>query len=526
GATSSDVLATTLQGEFALQGGEDRQAAAKYLQAASGSSDPALAKRAAEIALIVHEDALAERSLARWRQLDPKSDDLAADTALLALRKGDRAGARSDLLAMLNAGGDGWKRVIGVLASATDKPTSTLVADDLFAQGHWPADIDAWLAFGELSRRLGDPALTQRVVGDVVRRFPREPRAWLLESARLSEHGDRAAAIQAVDHALSLGGGDAHVRDLAAAAYVQLDDLKTAAATMAKGTQDDTSYIARAAYLAKAEDSAGLAALYAEVKTQSSTHDDERSLLLGQLAEYLKRYDEALAWYRGVTDGAAHDDAQNRVAIVLEARGDLAGALAILRAQHSDATSSMDAQVDSFRIEAEFLARHARKDEALAAFDRGLAFFDGDQDLLYGRALLLEDMDRVAEAEADLRVIVTADPTNADALNALGYTLADRTDRYAEAQALIEKALQLQPDSPAFLDSLGWVQHRLGRDVEALHNLRRAFALLKDPEIAAHLGEVLWLGGDKDGARAVWKQGIALDKDNRAMQRMMQTYKP
>ena len=325
---------------------------------------------------------------------------------------------------------------------------------------------------------------------------------------------------------MSLGGGDTHVRDLAAAAYARLGDPKTAAATVAKGAQDDTSYISRAAYLAKAEDSAGLAALYAEVKAQSSTPDAERGLLLGQLAEYLKRFDDALAWYRGVTDGAAHDDAQNRIAIVLEARGDLDGALAILRAQHSDATSSVDAQVESFRIEAEFLAKHTRKDEALATYDRGLAFFDGDQDLLYGRALLLEDMDREKEAEADLRVIVAADPNNADALNALGYTLADRTNRYAEAQALIEKALRLQPDSPAFLDSLGWVQHRLGRDVEALRNLRRAFSLLKDPEIAAHLGEVLWLGGDKDGARAVWKQGLALDKDNRALQHMIQTYKP
>ena len=115
---------------------------------------------------------------------------------------------------------------------------------------------------------------------------------------------------------------------------------------------------------------------------------------------------------------------------------------------------------------------------------------------------------------------------NAEALNALGYTLADRTDRYAEAQVLIEKALRLQPDSPAFLDSLGWVQHRLGRDVEALRNLRRAFSLLKDPEIAAHLGEVMWLHGDKDGARAVWKEGLALDKDNRALRRVVQTYRP
>jgi tetratricopeptide (TPR) repeat protein len=525
-AASGDVLSSTLQGEFALQDGDGRHAAAQYLKAAAGSNDPALARRAAEIALLAHEDALAGRAIERWRKLDPKSVDLTATEALLALRRGDRAAARRDLLAMLDAGGDGWKRAIRVLASATDSPTSAQIADDLFAQGRWPNDIDAWLAFGELSRRLGDAGLTQRVVGDVVRRFPRDPRAWILESSRLAERGDRVAALQAVDHALALGGSDVEVRNLAAAAYAKLDDPKTAAAAMAKGAQDDTSYVVRAAWLAKADDKAGLTALYAEVKGQAGSPDAARGMLLGQLAEYLKRPDEALAWYRAVPDGTVHDDAQNRIAIVLESRGDLAGALDVLRTQHRDATSGGDAQVDSFRIEAELLAKHGRKQEALDAYDRGLAFFDSEQDLLYGRALLLEDMDREPEAEADLRVIVAADPNNADALNALGYTLADRTDHYAEAQALIEKALRLQPDSPAFLDSLGWVQHRLGRDVEALRNLRRAFSLLKDPEIAAHLGEVLWLGGDKDGARAVWKQGLALDKDNRAMQRVEQTYHP
>jgi len=520
------VLSPALQGEFAFQQGDNKLAATRYVEASRLSADPALARRATEIALLAHEDELAARAIARWRQLEPKSDDLATADALLALRKGDRAGARRLLLDQLAAGGEGWKRAIRTLASATDRPVSPLVANDLFEQGRWPPDLDAWLAFGELSRRLGDPVLTQRIVGDVVRRFPREPRSWLLESARLAERGDKPGARQAIDHALSFGPVEAAVRAFAAAAYARLGDPKTAAATIARGAQDDTSFVTRAAYLAQADDKAGLAALYDEVKAKAVAGDAERELLLGQLAEYLKHPDEALAWYRSVPHGIAHGDAQDRIAIVLESRGDVEGALAVLRSQQHDTISDGVRQPDSFRIEAEVLARHGRKAEALVAYGRGLAFFDGDQDLLYGRALLLEEMDRVKEAEADLRVIVTADPNNAEALNALGYTLADRTDRFAEAQVLIEKALRIQPDSPAFLDSLGWVQHHLGRDVEALRNLKRAYALQKDAEIAAHLGEVLWIGGDKDGARAVWKEGLLLDKDNRALHRVMQTFKP
>jgi tetratricopeptide (TPR) repeat protein len=530
-AATVDALSPALQGEFALQSGDGASAARKYLEAAQKTDDPALAQRATEVALLAHENELATRALARWRLLDPTSNDLASADAVLALRTGDRATARRDLLAMLGAHGDGWKQVLRVLASATDSATSARVVGDLLEQGHWPQDIPAWLALGALSQRLGDPALTRRIVGDVVRRFPNEPHVWLLESERLREEGDSIAARRAVDHALALDAGDATVRSAAAAELALLNDRQAAAAALAKGPQDDASYIARAAYLAEADDSNGLAKLYAEVSAPQKSAltpapDAARRLLLGQLAEYLKHDDEALAWYRGVPSGAQHDEAQNRIAIVLDTRGDLDGALHTLRDLQHDDGADGDAQRDSFQIEAELLAKHQRKDEALATYGRGLAIFDGEPGLLYGRALLLEGMDRVGEAESDLRNIVEMQPDNAEALNALGYTLADRTQRYAEAQVLIERALRLQPDSPAILDSLGWVQHRLGRDAEALRNLRRAFALQKDAEIAAHLGEVLWLGGDKDAARGVWKQGLAIDKDNRAIQRVVQTYHP
>ncbi len=525
-AATEDALAPALRGEFALQAGDGTTAARNYLEAAQRNTDPALARRATEVALLAHQDALAAHALARWRQLDPKSEDVAGADALIALRKGDRANASRVLRAMLDSGSEGSKRAIRVLALATDSAISAQVANDLYKQGHWPQDIDAWLAFGELSRRLGDPVLTRDIVGDVLRRFPNEPRAWLLESARLREQGEVTTARHAIEHALALVTVDAQVRTAAAVELTSLGDPKAAADALSTGPQDDTSYIARAAYLARADDNAGLAALYAEVKSIAPTPDPERRLLLGQLAEYLQHDDEALAWYRGIPYGVAANQAQNRIAVVLDHRGDLDGALGVLHAQQHDSGADEEEQRDSFQTEAELLASHGRKDEALAVYGRALAFFDDDQALLYGRAVLLEAMDRVADAEADLRNIVAQDPDNAEALNALGYTLADRTDRYAEARALIEKALRLQPDSPAFLDSLGWVEHRLGRNIEALHNLRRAFALQKDAEIAAHLGEVMWLGGDKDGARAIWKQGLAIDKDNGALHRMLQTYHP
>jgi tetratricopeptide (TPR) repeat protein len=535
------ALEPTLEGEFALQAGDYPRAAERYLQAATLSMDPALAQRATEIAVLTHQDLCAARALRRWRELSPQSTDAIGVAAVLALRRGDRDQARETLLGMLAGGGDGWKDAIRSLAAAADTPTATVVAGDLLERGHWPHEIGAWLALGGLAQRLGDPALTRRIVAEVVTRFPDDPRAWLLESARLREQGDTVGARRAIERALASPHGDSGLRTAAAAELSLLADPKAAAAALAHGPQNVATYTTRAAFLARADDRTGLQSLYREVKVDAdktgaiqsgsilsgaveSTSD--RLLLLGQLADYLKRDIEALVWYRSVPRGKSHGEAISRSAMVLDRQGDTATALAQLHALQRDPDEDANAQRASYQLEAQLLAGHKRYDAALLTYARGLGVFDADPDLLYGRALLLEQMDRVADSEADLRGILQVDPDNAEALNALGYTLADRTQRYREAQGYIEKALLLQPDTPAFLDSLGWVQHHLGRDADAVRNLRRAFALQKDAEIAAHLGEVLWLEGDREDARGFWKQGQALDRDNRALKRVIDTYKP
>ena len=127
-----------------------------------------------------------------------------------------------------------------------------------------------------------------------------------------------------------------------------------------------------------------------------------------------------------------------------------------------------------------------------------------------------------ASAEADLRKILVIEPDSVAALNALGYTLADRTDRYQEALELINRARAADPDNAAIIDSYGWVLYRLGRPEDALGELRRAFALQKDAEIGAHLGEVLWVLGKREEARKYFEQAREIDPDNRALQRALE----
>ena len=146
--------------------------------------------------------------------------------------------------------------------------------------------------------------------------------------------------------------------------------------------------------------------------------------------------------------------------------------------------------------------------------NEGLEQYPNDLNLLYTRAMLAEKRDDLAQLETDLRYIIQREPEHAMALNALGYTLADRTTRYEEARELIEKAHQLNPDDPAILDSLGWVNYRQGNLDEAERLLRQALEKFPDHEVAAHLGEVLWAQGKQRDARRVWRDALSATPDS------------
>jgi len=261
-----------------------------------------------------------------------------------------------------------------------------------------------------------------------------------------------------------------------------------------------------------------IAALYKELLADKDARTGARLNLLGQLAELLEHKPEALAWYGKVSSDDEHwSQAQLRRALLLDQTGATPKALELLhqlQARNGDDGRQVG---DAYLMEADILAGHDRGEDAVAAYDRGLHALPDDTRLLYARALLNDDLGHVDAAVGDFRRLLTLQPDNAEALNALGYTLADRTKEQAEALALIEKALALKPDEPAIIDSMGWVQYRLGHLEQAVERLRTAYAKQPDPEIAAHLGEVLWVSGDKDEARKIWAQGQKKDAKNKVL---------
>ncbi len=523
-APPAPPLEPMLAGEFSLQAGKLAEAARWYLQAAQqAQGDVGLAERATRIAMIAGDDARANEALALWAQRDPGAVAVRATRASLAMRKGDAKQARKELLAVLQAPEPlAWRYAVLALATGgRDPAVPAQVLGELVDANAIPETLDAWQEFGRLALRMDRPELAQRMVAEVVRRFPEEPRVVLLHATQLNQAGKKDEALALLKGIESKAATDEELRNALAFAYDALGATEPAERVMAQGPQNLQSWGMRASLLAKQKDDAALLALYQDISAKASKPDPEQRLLLGKIAEYLKRYQEAVEWYHGVPGGEQRGEARLRAVNALHLMGDKQRANTEVHAVQADAALDDDVRRDAYLLEAELQQRDGSRAE-MDVLTRGLAAFPDDGALLYARALAWERNDDVPRAEADLRKILVAEPENVAALNALGYTLADRTHRYQEALELIDRARVAEPDNAAIVDSYGWVLYRLGRNPEALEYLRRAWGLNKDPEIAAHVGEVLWVLGQKDEARRFFDEARKLDPDNRALQRAIE----
>ncbi len=516
------ALEPLLVAEFDLQAGRLEEAARGYLDAAKAARDITLAQRATQVALLARDDARATQALSLWRELGGTGESFESAQAMLALRRDDERGARRHLTVLLQSPEQGWRQALGVLMTgAKDQAQAARVLESLLDDQQIPQDLQAWLAFGGLAQRLERPELAERIVAEVVQRFPGEPRVALLRVSQLREAGKLEEARKVLDSVAASAVGNDLLRLSIAAEYDALGDFTAAARTLAQGPQDDQSYALRASLLARDEDKGALLALYQELRQDGARPDPQRRLLLGQMAEFLDRFDEALAWYRGVPGGTQRWLAELRSANVLFELKRADEAFQLLSDLQADADAPEDSRRDAYVLEAGLRQKSGDKEAELSAFARGLAAFPDDPELLYARALSWERRDEIARAEADFRQILVAEPDSVAALNALGYTLADRTNRYQEALELINRARAAEPDNAAIIDSYGWVLYRLGRNQEALTELRRAYALQRDGEIAAHLGEVLWVLGKREEARKYFQEARKLDPDNRALKRAL-----
>ncbi|MCS4236304.1 tetratricopeptide repeat protein [Stenotrophomonas sp. BIGb0135] len=520
-------LTPVMAGEFALQAGKLGDAARWYLEAAeAGTDDAGLAERATRIAMLANDDTRAARALALWEKRAPRTLAMRSAAAALDMRQADVKAARTELGVMLkDPDPRGWKFAIAALiGGGRDPAIPAQVLGGLVDDNAIPDQLEVWQELGRLAMRMDRPDLAKRMVDEVVKRFPNEPRVALLNASQLAQAGKEDEARALLVGVEPKSRQDPELRNALAIAYDSMGDARSAARVLAVGPQDVQTWGMRASLLAKQKDDVALLALYTELSKQAAKPDSAQRLLLGKIAEYLKRPAEAVDWYHSVPGGEELDEARLRAANAQYDAGRPDKAFAEVHAIQSDASVDDEARRDAYLLEAELRQRGDDLPGELDALARGLAAYPDESALLYARALAWERRDDVPRAEADLRKILVTEPENVAALNALGYTLADRTQRYQEALELIDRARVAEPDNAAIVDSYGWVLYRLGRNEEALVQLRRAWTLAKDAEIAAHVGEVLWVLGRKDEARRFFDEARKLDPDNRALQRVIEKH--
>jgi len=521
-----DINAALLAGEFAWQDGRTAAAAKHYVRAAEMSRDAKIAAHAARIALAAKEWDLARRAIVRWKTLDAQAPGIRQADAAIALLTGDFRAAEEALLDFLENGEEGRKLVAQVLIGSPDSDAAISSVEKLAARNELPGDADSLVLLSQVAQQLKRDVLAAAIAEKAVTRYPKSAQAWTWRGHTKLRAKDNEAARADFEHAVSLDPTSRELRLTYAAVLNELGDAAGAARSLEKVAPDDEVLAARAAYAARADDEALLAQSYDALVKLPAPRPPARLELLGQLAELAKRRDDALRWYREVPRGENYLDAQLRIAVLLDEGGDRDDAIAHLDALRAEGIEDDEKLAESFLLEAELRLRREQRDLALAAYERGLKALPDERRLLYGRALAYEQMDRVSDAEADLRRVLELNPEDPDALNALGYTLADRTDKHDEAYDLIGRALKLKPDEPAIIDSMGWIEYRRGNHAEAVKHLKRAYELQPDAEIAAHLGEVLWVSGEKDEARRVWAEGKKKDAKNRALNRTIERFKP
>ncbi len=519
-AIEGDPLYKMLVAEFAGQREQLDLALDQYLTLARSTRNPDLAERATKIAVFSRDDAKALEAARLWVDLRPESLDARQILAAMFIRQGDAAAALDHLkfvLAQDNSGdGSRFRVIANLLGREDDRRTALSVMEQLVAER--PGDTDALVAYALLAMRAEDLGKARGAMDRLVERTNVNPNLALAYMAVLQKQNVGVEGIVFLEKALKRTPDEFGLRLLYArmlADAQRYEQARLQFAMLLEQAPDNTDVLYALGLLNLQAGKVDAAEESFRALLQFDDRTDEASFYLGQIEESRQRPAAALVHYRAVKGGSNAVPAKMRVISILANEGKIDEALAALAATTPDGEEQ---RIQLTLLHAEILARQKRYDEALGVFDRAL---NGkyEMTLLYNRAMLAEQMGRIDLLEADLRTIIAREPENSQALNALGYTLADRTERYDEAYEFIKRALTVSPNDFFILDSMGWVLYRLGRLEEAVPYLEQARKLRNDPEVAAHLGEVLWMLGRKDDAREIWNTALeAHPKDTRILE--------
>jgi tetratricopeptide (TPR) repeat protein len=524
---ASEYVYLVLSAEIAGQRGDYARALEYYLDAAKLTPDPKVAERATQIALYAKNLGSAAEAASLWSQRDPSNTAPKRISAILNLKQGNLEQGVAQLRTLLSLPSVDVEstliELVKMLDAELSKEDGLSVMKSL--QEAFPQVAEVHFAYALLATNKGEYALALDETQKALSMQPRWSRAQLLQAQLMSQMGDSESARDIIRKAVSRDPANDRLRLVLAQFLTKTGDLRGAEREL-KGVlvrepgNEDARF--------------GLAVLLLETGKEEAARAELRRLLgtekwRGQASFYLgllelrqNHLPEALALLDSVESGPSEFDARVNAVTVLIGLGrvdEARGRLSELRQRFPNESLRL------YLVEADLLVKRKEPQAAFDLLTSALATDPGRAELLYSRALIADQLGRADMLEADLRAVLAKSPDDVNALNALGFTLADRDIRLDEAKSLIARAMQLKPNDPAVMDSWGWLHYRLGNLEVAVDYLERAYRLFKDPEIAAHLGEVLWESGRKEEARRIWRGALSTDPAHREMQRIRSKYR-
>jgi tetratricopeptide (TPR) repeat protein len=523
---SGETMYEFLLAEIAGQRGNATLSAQAYADLARKTKDPRVAERATQIALEARMPEAAIESAKVWADAAPNSTRALGAAASLLVNANRVDEAQPYLKRILAASGenrgDGFMQLNRLLGNNPDKGASLSAIQSLAEP--YPALAQARFAVAAAAANAGQDDLALKEIREASRLKPDWELAALYE-AQLLQKKSNAAAAERLAQYLKQYPKSREAR--LAYARVLVADKKYPEARgeferLVKEYPDNTDVVFSIAVLSmQLEDWPTADANLKRLLDLGYRDRNTVRFYLGQISEEEKRFPDALKWYAEVTRGEQFLPAQIRSAQVLSKQGDLDGARKFLQGVNAQ---SNEQRVQLILAEAQLLRDAKQEKEAFEVVDTALDKLPNNPELLYDHAMLAEKIDRVDILESSLRKLIRINPDNAHAYNALGYTLADRNQRLDEAQELIDKALKLSPDDAFIMDSMGWVLFRQGKTEDGLKYLQRAYTIRPDAEIAAHLGEVLWVLGRRDEARKVWDEALKKTPDSDILTKTVQRF--
>ena len=526
-----DDLYKLLVAEVAADRGLVETALENYVEVAVSSRDPGVAEWATRMARYLRQIDTALITARIWAQEDPDNLEAHITLAELSMTDGDVESAMSHMEEVKRLGGqDEFGRFVLQSVELDEKSRTLFLATIERMLLKDPDDRLLIFSRAVLLGRSGEYEEVLRIT-DQLLADGNETNVIILKLKILSELQRNDEAVEFLQTKLDESPGNRHLRIVYARHLLEagmMDESRIQYEIALEQSPNNADVLYALVDIAMNQENYTVAAGYLNDLIQLNIRVGEAQFYLGDIAERENDIQKAIQEYKKVKfrygfEREYFEWAHARVARLLLQQD---------RVQEArDHLARIRAEIPLLNqrfiiIEAQLLSDFDFEEEVFSLLDNQLIRDPDNIDLLRARALVGEKFDRLDILERDLRAIIDIDPDNATALNDLGYTLTNRTDRYEEALVLIEKALSINPGEAAFIDSLGWVKYRLKQFEEAVVHLRRALELFPNDEVAAHLGEVLWVMGQKIEANKIWEKALELKPDSDILKRVINQFIP